>query len=729
MPNPDDVRLDPQRLEALHRLGLLDAPQQESFDQFTRLAVELLEVPAAFVSLVDADRDFYLSQCGFGEPLATTRQLTGQTFCHFAIESEGPLVIPDTRADPRYREVPTVESLGVAAYVGVPLRLPTREVLGSFCVIDLKPHPWSEREIRVLERLAHAVATEVALRAEIASRTRAEAELARSATRLQEQAVAMQSQLEQSQALAKELEEANERLQQSEQRLTQILQTLPTAVILGDADGRIVWHNLEAERTWGEVPAVGPDGYDVFKGWWADTGEPISADEWAVARALKGETPPGQVINIQSFDGRRLTILNHAAPLRDETGRVTGIVWVHEDITEYRALEEQFRQAQKLEAVGRLAGGVAHDFNNLLTVITGHAQLLRMEEELSQVQRSYLEEILRAATRSAELTHQLLAYSRRQVLQPRRVDLSQVVLDTMRLLQRLLGEDVQIHTVLAPRLKPVFVDPGQMGQVLMNLAVNARDAMPQGGELTIRTDRLELTQARRHGEVQIDPGDYVVLSVSDTGEGMSPETQEWIFEPFFTTKPAGAGTGLGLATVYGIVSQSGGNIWVESEPGKGSTFYIALPAGREASETSPGAEQAEAPIVGGRGRVLLVEDEPAVRSLIRTVLERVGYTVLQAAGMREALALLEQAETPVDLLLTDVVMPGGSGRELAEQARAAHPRMEVIFMSGYTDEAVERHGVLASGTHFLQKPFTPAQLSRVVGEVLGGIAGPRPGER
>ena len=513
-----------------------------------------------------------------------------------------------------------------------------------------------------------------------------------------------------------ERREAEATLQTNQRRLQQMLDALPVAVILGDAEGRIVWSNPAAERTWGSVPHVGPDGYGAFRGWWADSGARLEGQDWAAARALRGETSQGEVIDIETFDGEKRTILNYAAPLEDEAGQITGAIWVHEDITQRRQLEAQLRQAQKMEAVGRLAGGVAHDFNNLLTAITGYTQLLRTTGTLSPDQESFVGEILEAARRSGELTHQLLAFSRRQILQPKAVDLNQIVLDTVKLLRRMIGEDVQIHTTLGSRLEPVFVDPGQMEQVLMNLAVNARDAMPLGGELTIRTSALSLEEPQNYGEFQIEPGHYVVLSVSDSGEGMSEETRAQVFEPFFTTKSVGQGTGLGLATVYGIVKQSGGYITVDSEVRRGSVFSVILPMADSPAPEAPsgGAEPEE--LSPGTETILVVEDEASVRGLTRRILEQSGYRVLVAEN---GLAALERARGQrVDLLLTDVVMPRMSGRALADQLHESHPSLRVLYMSGYTADAIVRHGVLEAGVHFLQKPFTPAELSRRVREVL-----------
>ncbi|HKC11225.1 MAG TPA: PAS domain S-box protein [Vicinamibacteria bacterium] len=388
------------------------------------------------------------------------------------------------------------------------------------------------------------------------------------------------------------------------------------------------------------------------------------------------------------------------------------------DITERKHLETQLLQSQKIESVGRLAGGVAHDFNNLLGVITGYGELLnkRMPDE-PQLKR-YVSDILKAADRAAGLTRQLLAFSRKQVLQPLVLDLNTVVGEMEKMLRRLIGEDVQLVTVFADRLQPVQADPGQIEQVLMNLAVNARDAMPRGGRLTIETANVDLDVAYARSRPGVKPGLHVMLAVSDTGHGMDPEVMGHIFEPFFTTKEAGKGTGLGLATVHGIVKQSGGHLFVYSEPGHGTTFKVYLPC-LEDAET--GVETPTVPEAGpqrGSEAILLVEDEESLRSIVREILEASGYTVMEARHAGHALEIAEEHRTPIHLLMTDVVMPGMSGSELAVRLAASHAETRVLYMSGYTDDAVVLHGVLAADVAFLQKPFTAEALAKKVREVL-----------
>jgi two-component system cell cycle sensor histidine kinase/response regulator CckA len=408
---------------------------------------------------------------------------------------------------------------------------------------------------------------------------------------------------------------------------------------------------------------------------------------------------------------------SHVAPLTSSKGEILGCIGLAVDVTEQKALESQMRQAQKMEAVGRLAGGIAHDFNNMLTVITGYSDLTLLKLDPNDPLRNNLDEVIKACDRAAGLTRHLLAFSRKQVLKPRVLNLNTTLSEMNKMMPPLIGEDVQLVIELCPDLGRVKADSGQIEQIIVNLAVNARDAMPLGGELTIRTSNevLDGEFAGRFESVQ--SGRYVRLTVSDTGHGINPENLRQIFEPFFTTKEVGKGTGLGLSTVYGIVKQSGGYISVDSEVGHGTTFKIYLP---QVDEEAGGIVASPKPtaLLPGKETVLLVDDDNHVRSIAAMALERSGYEVLTAANGGEGLLLCERYASKIDLLLTDVVMPGMSGQELSSRLLKLRPCTRVLYMSGYLENAIVHHGVIEDGLDFIEKPFSPEALTRKIREVL-----------
>jgi signal transduction histidine kinase len=413
-------------------------------------------------------------------------------------------------------------------------------------------------------------------------------------------------------------------------------------------------------------------------------------------------------------------------PLRDASGAIGHVALCVKDVTAQLELqetaealrhsEEQLRQSQKLEAVGRLAGGIAHDFNNLLSVILSYSELLLRGSRPGHSIRVELEEIKKAGQRAADLTRQLLAFSRQQVLDLKVLDLNELVTGISTMLTRVLGEDIELKTEAAPGLGKVRADPGQIEQVIMNLAVNARDAMPTGGRLTIETADVLVDEGHAREHPGVSPGEHVMIAVSDTGSGMDESTRSRVFEPFFTTKERGKGTGLGLSTVFGIVRQSGGHIGLHSELGRGTRFTIYLPRVEDSVETISSIP----PAVEARGTetILLVEDEEQVRNVTAGILRSAGYCLLEAARPKEAIALCEGHPAEIHMLLTDVVMPEMNGRQLATRVTLLRPAIKVLFMSGYTDDAILRHGILDSGVAFLQKPLTPTGLTRKVREVL-----------
>jgi PAS domain S-box-containing protein len=419
---------------------------------------------------------------------------------------------------------------------------------------------------------------------------------------------------------------------------------------------------------------------------------------------LRHKLKDGDIIDVE--------IAVHPVPYSGRNAALAVII----DITERKQLEEQLRQAQKMEAIGMLAGGIAHDFNNLLTIISGYGQLLLTAMSPEDSNRAAVDQIMKASDRAAALTRQLLAFSRRQVLQLKVIDLNALVAGMVNMLRRLIGEDVEFSTRLVPKLGCVNADPGQLEQVIMNLVVNARDAMPHGGNLTIETSNVDLDRHYSGIHIALEPGPYVLLAVTDDGSGMDAETRSHLFEPFFTTKGQGKGTGLGLSTVFGIVKQSGGNLEVHSEPGRGTSVKVYLPRIAQCTPDQA-ADAAQAHAGGGSETILVVEDDDSVRRLVQETLSRDGYELLAAADGMAAIRTMEKHNGPIDLLLTDVVMPGMNGRELAGAAERLRPEIKVLFMSGYTDSATGNTADRDGG--FLQKPFTPAVLSRKVRESLG----------
>ena len=500
----------------------------------------------------------------------------------------------------------------------------------------------------------------------------------------------------------------------SDERYRFVTENIADAVFLLELDGRIALGNHRAEMITGYAQAelVGRAFFSLLPEAGAREARARLSD---VRVGVKG-SPFFEVELIQKDGARVLLEVHVTSVLKD--GQPVARLGVARDITERRYLEDQLRQAQKMEGIGRLAAGVAHDFNNLLTAIGGRCYLVLNALTSENPIRREIEIIQDAAERAAKLTHQLLAFSRKQILDPCVLDLNATVTGIEPLLRRMIREDIEIATALDSAAGRVKADAGQIEQVLLNLAVNASDAMPNGGWLTLATGNVTLDEAYARTHAEVEPGPYVMLSVSDTGHGMTAEVQAHIFEPFFTTKEVGKGTGLGLATVYGIAKQSGGHITVHSEPGHGAAFKLYLPRVEEAPGTAEPARPTEITRRGSE-TVLLVEDDEPLRTLAREILSIQGYTVLDAISPSEALRLADVHPGPIHLLVTDVVMPQMNGRQVADHLLAARPGLKVLFMSGYTDAAIVEHGVLEPGTHFLQKPFTPDGLSRKVREALG----------
>ena len=484
----------------------------------------------------------------------------------------------------------------------------------------------------------------------------------------------------------------------------QIVDTIPEAVLLLDAENKVVLTNPAAREFLARVA-------NVHQG---DTLASLGGHPLSRFQACPNDGSWHQI----TAEGRTFEIVARPAETAPES---TGSVLVIRDVTQQQAMQERIRQQDRLVAIGQLASGIAHDFNNLLTAIQGYTALVLDQLVLSDAFRADLEEVKKAADRAAALTNQLLVFSRNEALQPEVLNLNAVITGMEKMLRRLIGETIELETVLHPSAGQVEADPGQIEQVIMNLSVNARDAMPRGGQITLETRNITVDKAYAQEQPQVPLGDYVVLAASDTGIGMTQETKSHLFETFFTTKEKGKGTGLGLSTVHSIVKQSGGHIQVDSEIDVGTTFRIYLPRVEKAVKQTQSAKSGTGPL-RGEETVLLVEDEDTVRTLARRALERYGYRALEASRPTEAQRLCQQHKDTISLLITDVVMPEMGGKELAEKLTHCHPEMRVLYISGYTDDALAQHGVRVPGLAFLEKPFTPLELVCKVRQVLDAPA-------
>ena len=589
-----------------------------------------------------------------------------------------PVIVRDIASDPLWTEYRDLAlNYGLRACWSTPFFSGDGEVLGTFAMYYREPSSPNSHDLQVIERATHLA------------------------------------------AIAVERERAEQALRQAENRHRNIIDNAVEGFFQTTPAGGYVSVNPALARMYGYqnpselIAAVGDIGHQVY----------VDSHRRAEFKRLmaKHGLVQGFEYQVHRKDGSKIWLSENARAVRDANGAVLYYEGTVVDVTERKQLEDQLRQAQKMEAVGQLAGGIAHDFNNLLMVIEGNTELMldRLSPADALCQNAH--QIKKAAEQAASLTRQLLAFSRRQVLQPRVLDLNSVTAGIGKMLPRLIGEDIELRIRPSASLGWVKADQSQIEQVLLNLAVNARDAMPQGGKLTIETANVDLDESYARHHASVRPGPYVILMVSDTGMGMDTETQAHCFDPFFTTKELGRGTGLGLATVYGVVKQSGGWIWVYSEPGQGTTFKIYLPRVQE--DTDP-AKLAKSPGPAPRGAetILVVEDQDGIRELAREFLESCGYTVLVAKDGAEALEVAERHENPIDLLVTDVVMPRVNGRELSQRLTIVRPMMKTLYMSGYTERATPHHDILAQDTISLEKPFSLRTLASKVREALDARA-------
>jgi PAS domain S-box-containing protein len=684
-------------LKALHEttFQLIERREPASLlEAIVARAGDLLGTRSGYVYLVDDERDVLVAAVtlgifeGYGNvPLRRGEGLGGRVWAE-----QRAIAVDDYSEWPG--RVSEYAEAGFRAIAAVPLRAGARVVGVLGIGLEGGERRFGEAELALLTRFGQL------------------ASLALENARLYEQA---KRELE-------ERREAEKALRQSQELYRSVVENSSDIIVLIGLDGTIRYGSPSHRTVLGytDEELLGSDLLALVH---PDDRDAVAA---LVAEAVASGRSGSYIGRARHKDGRWVEMEGTPTLIRNDHGEPDAVMGIIRDVSErLRAaeekarLEEQLWQSQKIEAVGRLAGGIAHDFNNLLTAIAGYGEVAVAALPEGAPARESVEEIQRAAERAAVLTRQLLAFSRKQVLQPKTIDLNEVVSELEGMLARVLGEHVELVTALDPDLEPTRADPGQIGQVVMNLAINARDAMPQGGVLTIATANVELDElfVRRH--VGARAGTYVMLAVSDSGTGMDRETLERVFEPFFTTKPQGQGTGLGLSTVYGIVKQTGGQIWARSEPGHGTTFEVYLP---RTAESSPTVDEERPPSppqrLPGNETVLLVEDEEIVRKLVREMLETAGYEVLQAADGAEAIALADRYEATIDLLMTDVVMPGLSGQELARRLAERRPGIRVLFTSGYTEDAIANHGVLSPGTAFLEKPFTAAVLGEKLRELL-----------
>ena len=675
----EDALAAPARLQSLHRAGLAAATSVPAFDRLARIAATALGAPLAYVTALDVQVQYLPGVAAPADPRAAIRCTpVSDSMCRHVVAAAEAVCVSDAEEHPLgWNGVPFPD--GVRAYLGVPLRTPSGDVLGSVCVVDRVPRRWEPRDRELLDDLAAAATTEIELRMQMRERATAEAAL-----------------------------------RDSERLFRSLIENANDMVLLLDGDHVIRYVSPACERATG-IPVSSLVGQVALDG--------VHPDELAAARealALAAERagdPVRVVFRHRHGDGSWRWIAAVVTDLLHDPA-VRGIVVNSRDVTERRRLEEELRHAQKMEAVGRLAGGIAHDFNNVLTAIRAHGQFAGELVPPDSPVSEELDAIRLATERAITLTGQLLAFSRKQRLQPARLDLNLAVAGLTTMLGRVIGEDIVLQTELAPTPCPVDADPAQLQQVVMNLVVNARDAMPDGGTLLLRTAHVNVKGGRGTERLPLEPGPYVALAVEDSGTGISPAVLPHIFEPFFTTKDQGRGTGLGLAMVYGTVQQSGGHVRVDTVPGVGSRFTVLLPRASSADAVvSADCEPERDAPRGGRETLLLVEDEPMVRDVARRALERQGYVVREAADGVEAEREWASHASEIDMLVTDAVMPVLGGRALIERLRQQRPDLPVLIVTGYERDEIGTEGPPIA---VLQKPFTPAELARRVREVLDG---------
>ena len=681
-PLPADEAL---RLKALRGYDILDTSPEQEFDDIALLASQICGAPNAMISLVDEDRQWFKSKIGTTES-ETSRDIA---FCAHGILQPDVFVIEDAQADARFADNPMVTGgRKIRFYAGAPLLSPDGHALGMLCVNDQVPRVLTEEQKAALQALSRQVSALLALRRSVKQLNQTFLQLRDTEEALKRKTAFLEAQVDSSFAGLLVVDPQMRKILQNK-KLNELLKIPPH--IAEDQSDR---QQLE----WVTARTKNPQQFlEKVEFLYAHPNE-ISHDE------------------IEFLDGRILD--RYSSPVIGLDGNIYGRIWAFRDISAQKRLETQLFQSQKMETTGKLAGGIAHEFNSLLTAIIGQSEMILGDSSTQGSSRESALEIHKAAMRAAVLTQQLMAYSRKQILQPQILDLNAVLASLEGTLRHLMGQSVNVRIVPAAGLKPVRMDPGQIEQVIVNIAMNAVAAMPGGGKFTLETANVTLDGEYADRYPELKPGEYVMLAMSDTGCGITPEVKEHLFEPFFTTKGVGHGAGLGLATCYGILKQSGGHINVYSEPGRGAAFKIYLPQ-VEAHPPAPVPASNPTQMPRGVETILLVEDDPSLREMAATLLTRLGYTVLKAGDGLEALNIKhQQAAAHVDLVFTDVVMPAMSGKELADRFRSLYPKTKILFTSAYTGNAMAHQGVLSADAPLLQKPFTPGALARKIREVL-----------
>ncbi len=678
---PDEA----ERLKALRRYEILDTAPETEFDDITLLASHICGTPISLITLLDENRQWFKSKVG----LSVSETAREVAFCAHAILETGVLVVDDAEADQRFASNPLVTgNTKIRFYAGSPLITSDGHALGTLCVIDQVPRELSEAQKTALQALGRQVVAQLELRHSLNELRKTAIQLYAAKKELTEKTAFLEAQVDSSLDGILVVDPQGKRILQN-QRLVALLKIPPHVTDDTEHQKQIRW---VADLT------NDPERFVEKVAYLYAHPDEVSRDE------------------VELKDG---TVLDRSsAPVIGKDGKLYGRTWTYHDITESKRLEGQLVQSQKMESVGQLAGGIAHEFNSILTAIIGQSELLLGELPIWSPLAKNVTEINKAAARAAMLTRQLLAYGRKQFLQPEALDLNRVITSTEGMFRPLMGGDVTTVLVPAFDLQAVKADLGQLEQVIMNMAINSRHAMPKGGTFTLETANVSFDQESRDRAPELKPGDYVMLAITDTGVGMSTEVRERVFEPFFTTKGVGQGTGLGLSTCYGIIKQSGGHISVQSELERGTTFKIYLPQVECQAKTF--SQRVDSPdLPRGTETILLVEDDPALREMATSLLERLGYTVFPAANGIEALNLKQQhAIGHIDLLFTDILMPLMSGKELSERVRALYPHTKILFTSTYTEKVIVHEGGLKHGVAHLQKPFTPSALARKLRETL-----------